>query len=54
MPLRGREEIADPWLRRMIEEKPFKVAAVALANRMARVIWALSVKNEAWRSMAAS
>ena len=51
---RGRERIADPWLRRMIEEKPFKVAAVALANRMARTVWALSVKNEAWRPMAAS
>ena len=50
---RGRE-IADPWLRRMVEEKPFKVVAVALANRMARTVWALSVKNEAWRPMAAS
>ena len=51
---RGREEIQDPWLRRMVEEKPFKVAAVALANRMARTVWALSVKNEAWRPMPAS
>ncbi len=50
---RGREEIAYPWLRRVVEEKPFKAAAVALANRMARVIWALSVKNEVWLPRAA-
>jgi transposase len=32
---------ADLWLRRMIAEKPFKVAAVALAARMARTLWAM-------------
>ena len=51
---RGREEIQDPWLRRMIEEKPFKVAAVALANRMARIVWALSVRSDTYRADAAS
>ena len=50
---RGRE-IADPWLRRMVEEKPFKVAAVALANKMARIIWALSVRSDTYRAGAAS
>ena len=30
-----------PWLARMISEKPTKVAAVALANKMARIAWAL-------------
>ena len=50
---RGRE-IADPWLRRMVEEKPFKVAAVALANKMARIIWALSVRSDTYRADAAA
>ena len=48
---RGREEIQDPWLRRMAGEKPFKVAAVALANKMARIVWALSVRSETYRAM---
>ena len=30
----------------MIAEKPPKLVAVALANKMARIIWALSVKKE--------
>ncbi len=43
----------DPWLRRMISEKPPKLVAVALANKMARIIWALSVKEESYRTPAA-
>ena len=50
---RRRAEADDPWLRRMLEEKPPKVAAVALANKMARVIWALSVREETYRAPAA-
>ena len=30
----------------MLDEKPRKVVAVALANRMARIIWAVTVKAE--------
>ena len=33
-------------VRRMLAEKPKKLVAVALANKMARVIWALSMKQE--------
>ena len=36
---RSRKEITDPWLRRMLAEKPAKLVAVALANKMARIIW---------------
>ncbi|WP_374207794.1 IS110 family transposase [Bradyrhizobium sp. 190] len=36
---------ARPWLRRSLPE-PFKVAAVAQANKMARIIWALLNKSE--------
>ena len=31
-----------PWLRRMLVERPRMVVAVALANRMARVAWAIT------------
>ena len=41
---------AHPWLRRRMAEKPPKVAAVALANKMARMIWALSIRQETYRA----
>lgn len=34
-------EKADPWVRDILARRPFKVAAVALAARMARTLWAL-------------
>ena len=37
------------WLGRLIATKPLKVAAIALANRMARAIWAMLKRGEAWR-----
>ena len=52
--MRKREELDDPWLRRMIAEKPPKLVAVALANKMARIIWALSVKKECYRAPVAT
>ncbi len=36
----------DPWLARMLARKPRMLVAVALANRMARIAWALMTKNE--------
>ena len=47
---RRRKEIDDPWLRRMLAEKPPKLVAVALANKMARIIWALMVKGGSYRA----
>jgi len=32
---------ASAWLLALLERKPRKVAAVALANKMARVVWAM-------------
>ena len=52
--MRKREELDDPWLRRMIAEKPPKLVAVALANKMAPIIWALSVKKECYRAPVAT
>lgn len=34
-----------PWLKALIARRPFKVVAVALANKMARTIWALLVRG---------
>lgn len=40
----------NPWLVALIARKPRKVAAVALANKMARVAWALLVRGGSWRA----
>lgn len=44
-----RPETAGPWLERLLREKPRKVAAVALANKTARIVWALLARGEAYR-----
>ncbi|MCF1464753.1 IS110 family transposase [Agrobacterium vitis] len=38
------------WARQLLERKPGKVAAVALANKMARIAWALMTKDTSFRS----
>ena len=38
-----------PWLTKLLARKPAMVAAVALANKMARVAWALLTKKEIYR-----
>jgi transposase len=37
------------WLARMLERKPRKLIAIALANKMARMVWAMLVKGEDYR-----
>jgi transposase len=48
--LNSKQAKQDPWLARLLATKPRKVAAVALANKMARVGWALMVRQEDYRS----
>lgn len=38
------------WLWHMLQRKPVKIVAVALANRMARVVWALIRSGESYRA----
>lgn len=46
----GRKSVPkDSWLARMIERKPRMLVAIALANKMARTIWAMLTKNEDYR-----
>ena len=37
------------WLLGLLQRRPKKVAAVALANKMARVVWAMMTNGEAYR-----
>jgi transposase len=40
---------ASAWLLQLLERKPRKLAAVALANKMARIIWSMMSRGEAYR-----
>ena len=44
-----RRGAASPWLAEIIARKPTKVAAVALANKNARRVWAILMGGEAYR-----
>jgi len=41
--------LPDNWLGRVLGRKPRMVAAVALANKMARIIWAMMTKEQNYR-----
>lgn len=45
---------AGSWLARMLAAKPRMLVTVALANKMARIVWALMMKNENYRAPAAA
>ena len=40
---------AEPWLQDKLDRKPKMVAAIALANKMARQIWAMITKGETYK-----
>ena len=44
----------DPWLRKLLESKPRKLAAVAVANKMARIGWAIMMRQESFRAAPAA
>jgi len=44
----------DPWLVKLLASKPRKLVAVALANKMARIGWALMMRQEDYRNMPAA
>jgi transposase len=41
--------LPDNWLGHVLGRKPRMVAAVALANKMARMIWAMMTREENYR-----
>jgi transposase len=45
---------ANAWLLALLQRRPRKLAAVALANKMARVVWAMMTSGEAYRPQRAA
>jgi transposase len=46
----ARKRTADPWLARMLARKPRMLVTVALANKMARIVWALMARGGCYRA----
>ena len=38
-----------PWLVGLLERRSTKIAAVALANKIARIAWAMMARNESYQ-----
>jgi len=47
--MRPGSKLMTEWLRALLQRKPRKVVAVALANKMARVAWVLMTRGEEYR-----
>lgn len=52
--LNSRRAKADPWIARLLAGKPRLVVAVALANKMARIAWAVMVRQTGFRRLPAT
>ncbi|PXW74592.1 hypothetical protein BZA02_1225 [Ruegeria sp. P4] len=44
---------ADPWLADLLKRKPARLATIAMANKTARIMWAVLTRNEPYRPHAA-
>ena len=40
---------ASPWILQLLQRRPRKLVAVAVANKMARVVWAMMARGQAYR-----
>ena len=48
--LRRAKQEKYPWLTQLLARRPFKVVAIALANKMARIAWALLARRGTYRA----
>lgn len=47
--LRSKQAQHDPWLKKLLQNKPMKLVAVALANKNARIGWSMLIRQEDFR-----
>ena len=43
------QKAREPWLDKLLARRPFNAAVVALANKMARTIWALLAHDRTYQ-----
>ena len=51
--VRSGKSASNPWAAELVSRKPYKVAATALANKMARIVWAVLTHEEEYKMRAA-
>lgn len=47
---RTRPDRVEPWLVSLLERKPVRLATIAMANKTARIVWAVLTRNEPYKS----
>jgi transposase len=48
--LNSKRAKTDPWIARLLHAKPRLVVAIAVANKMARIAWAVMVRQTAYQT----
>ncbi|MNY18471.1 Transposase IS116/IS110/IS902 family protein [compost metagenome] len=46
--LRWKDAAAWPWLTELLRRRPYSVAVAAVSNKLARTIWAVLARGQAW------
>jgi transposase len=47
--LPGKTDRHSAWIRALLDRRPFRLVSLALANKMARIAWAVMVRQEGYR-----
>ena len=50
--VRSGKAMSWPWLAALLKRRPYSVAVAAVANKLARTIWAVLARCQAWRAQA--
>ena len=50
--VRSNKALSWPWLAALLKRRPYSVAVAAVANKLARTIWAVLARGQAWRAQA--
>jgi transposase len=50
--IRAKDGPTWPWLAALLQRRPYSVAVAAVANKLARTIWAVLARGQAWRPQA--
>jgi transposase len=47
--IRSKDSSTWPWVAALLQRRPYSVAVAAVANKLARTIWAVLARGQAWR-----